>query len=493
MIIVGTYPEIDGSIEYGSPLQRLRRAVDELLSPEVILHLLPPYPASGDGGFAADDWFSVQADLGTWHELTDWASSRKLILDGIYNHVGFAHPWAVEFFASPREDGPFYAYRHFEPPSSNLSPRGGSVFRRHKIGEDFWYIWQTFSNVSFDVRLSDPIVYAEICRHLDFLADSGIYGVRLDGCAYYGHDLDVDQFHSPAGRELARLLAREATNRGLFVVAQLDADPLGASYFPKKEGWFVPVIDYAYSAVLVRAILSESASAMEIHVQRTLHLPCDVIRPPRTHDGILLMSDLLSNNEYLDLKRICSQWNLPVRIVEGESYEINSSLPFICSLGVDEQQTWQRILLILVLTGFLPGIPYFYLPFALCDIPETRSTEFDSDPRSLNRTRLHMKYINEFLGSQKNHELRAVFSLIKKIRSSYPSDNFNTAVLPSDDRDSVFLMTRDSGNCLFACNFSTTHSASLQLPKKMKLLWGSYASSQILDPLGFGIWILDSL
>ena len=488
MIIVGTYPDLDGPTESGSMLQQLRQAVDKLLPSDVIVHLLPPYPASGDGGFAANDWFSTRPALGCWHDLVEWAATRKLILDGIYNHVGFGHPWITEFFAAPREDGPIYAYRLSSPPSAQLSPRGGSVFRKYTIEGDDWYVWQTFSNVSFDIRLSLHHVQAEIRRHLSLLATSGIYGVRLDGCAYYGHDLSVEQFHNPSARLLAHSLAQEAQNHGLFVLAQLDIDPSGASYFPKAEGWSVPAVDYAYSAVLVLALLSESASAMEIHVRRTLGLPCNFIRPPRTHDGILLQSDMLTSRELADLAKLCDHWKLPVRMVDGERYEINSSLPFICSLGVDKPTTWQRILLVVALTGFLPGIPYFYLPFILCDIPESRGLTLGADPRSLNRTRLIGAYVKEFSQLKRSEELHALLCAINSTRALYSDKEFKAHVFSSDVPDSVFAVTRGADCCLFACNLSSSRIAKVQLPKKMRLEWGSRATSHTLGPLGFGVW-----
>ena len=490
MIIVGTYPELSSSDAQVSPLQRLRRALDGIIPPEVVLHLLPPYPSSGDGGFAPDDWFSVRADLGSWGDLIDWASSRKLILDGVYNHVGERHPFATSFFASPSEDGPICAYRTSEPPSSQTSPRGGSVFRKYTIAGNVWHVWQTFSKESLDIRLPHPEVRGEVARHLDFLTESGIYGVRLDGCAYFGHDLDVEQFHNPAGRSMGQRLAREAQTRGLFAIAQLDADPAGASYFLKAEGWTVPVVDYAYSAVLVRALLCESASAMAIHVHRTCRLPCEVIRPSRTHDGILLQSDLLTKSELNDLAGLCELWGLPVRSANGESYEISSSLPFICSLGVGEALTWQRILLIVILTGFLSGTPYFYLPFLLCDIPERR-VSFGSDPRALNRALLQASQVEAFAGSLRSKQLRDVFRVIDEIHALYSDDDISASVPLSEPRDSVLVLTRDSGRCVFACNFSVAECATVELSEAAQFAWGMGVSDRILDPLGFGIWRLD--
>ena len=493
VIIVGTYPDLIGPAKTGSRLLQLRRSLDRLLPSGIIVHLLPPYPTSGDNGFAADDWFSTREELGCWRDLIEWASSRKLILDGIYNHVGSGHPWVTEFFASPKERGPIYAYRRSRPPSRQTSPRGGSVFRKYTIRGNAWYVWQTFSKSSFDIRLSLPKVQAEIGRHLNFLVDSGIYGVRLDGCAYYGHDLGIEQFHNPSAKKLVRSLARIAQKRGLFALAQLDIDPAGASYFPTKQGWSVPAVDYAYSAVLAISLLSESAAVMKKHVRRTLRVPCNYIRPPRTHDGILLLSDNLTLRERKSLVRLCRHWKLPVRTVDGESYEVNSSLPFVCSLGVSKRGAWDRILLVIVLTAFLPGIPYFYLPFILNDVPEASNLKLDNDPRSLNRARVLAGHIKHFWRSKKSRQLNSLLVAMDAIREAHPDSEFKISSFSSNRPKSVLVVTRDADRCVFACNFSATKTAAIQLPKATVLKCGNYASGGgTLGPLGFGVWVLGS-
>jgi hypothetical protein len=318
---------------------------------------------------------------------------------------------------------------------------------------------------------------------------SGIYGVRLDGCAYYGHDTNVEQFHNPAGVQLTRAIARSAIEHGLYVVAQLDADPVGASYFPTAEGWSTPVVDYAYSAVLVRALLTESAHAMALHLRRTSALPCAVLRPPRTHDGILLQSDLLSDDEREDLARISDQWNLPVRVANGERYEINSSLPFICSLGVDDDMAWRRALLVVALTGIIPGIPYFYAPFLLFDVPERRGTT-DSDPRGLNRGRLSVEHIAKFRNSARFTQMRALLHALQVDRAS-AARSVDSPITVDVLADSVLTITAEQGTSVFACNFSTVKPAAVDFGRDLHLLWGSGATPSSLAPVGFGVWRVD--
>jgi glycosidase len=484
VIIVGAYPDLIEAADGGGTLDCLRRALEAILPLDVVVHILPPYPASGDYGFAPDDWYSVRSELGDWSDIVHWASKRKLILDGIYNHVGRQHPFVLDFFSNPTEDGALYTYLRNTPPSEQLSPRGGSVFRSYELGNRIWQVWQTFSKTSFDIRMSHPRVRDEIGRHHAFLAQSGIFGVRLDGCAYYGHDLNVEQFHNPNGKVATQGLARAAQDAGLFVLAQLDSDPEGASYFLRDEGWSVPVVDYSYSAVLVRALLTESAPALALHIQRTAALPCRVIRPPRTHDGILLQSDLLTQEELDDLEALAGRWNLPVRSANGESYELNSSMPYICSLGVDDDDAWRRIIQVVMLTGFLSGTPYFYLPFIIGDVPERRKATPGDDPRSLNRTHLELAQLTRFSQGPRCLQLVSALRVIGLVQQNFSEDAIDAA----EATNSVLTVSRSHGRCIFVCNLSTTETAKLRLPRSATLIHSNNLDDATLGPLGFGVW-----
>ncbi len=493
MIILGSYPELKGANCDSSVLKQLKELTDSFVPSSVVIHILPPYPTSGDGGFAPNDWFSVRSELGTWEDLVTWAKERRIILDGIYNHVGINHNVVKEFFENPSEESPLYACRGKDLPSPQLSPRGGTVYHQYQIKNETWQLWQTFSKDSVDIRISHPRIYNEINKHMSFLQNSGIYGIRLDGCAYYGHDVNFEQFHNPDSKKLSHILTELAAKHQLFVLAQLDADPIGASYFHNKEGWSTPVVDYAYSAVLTRAILSESADPVSMHVERTKNLPCSVIRPPRTHDGILLQSDLLTKAELAHISELTRDWQLPVRSANGEDYEINSSLPFICSLGVNDHDAWQRVLLIVALTVFIPGIPYFYLPFIVGDKPEDRVSSDGDDPRTLNRTRINKNDLERFISSEKSSQLKSILEFSEVVNRMFSINEATQSKSPVDViADRSKLVIKLDGCYLFMCNFSSSVTCDTGNTSNYNLAISFRHNVNTIEPLGFGVWLANN-
>lgn len=487
MIIIGAYPEILSSAGAPLPLRSAKPLYEKTVPTDAYLHLLPPYPSAGDEGFAPNDWFTIRNELGPLEDIRHLAASRKLILDGIYNHVGTDHHFVRDFFGNPKANSPLYAFREQEVTTDQLSPRGGSVFRDYETEHGTFKVWQTFSPVSFDINISNQEVFVEILRHLDFLSQNGCSGVRLDGCAYYGHEIGAEQFHHPKGIKLTQTLAREAIKRGLFVIAQLDSDPEGSAYFLRANGWNVPVVDYAFTAVLVRAILGENADALALHFNRSSMPLANLLRPPRTHDGILLQSDTLLESELVDIYDISKRWSLATRITNGEIYELNSSLPFICSLGVTRQQFLSRILQVIAITGFFPGIPYFYLPFITGHIPERSECDrTESDPRALNRTRLNETFLNNFCASKQFRRLTKLLDIIQKIKEEPGEEQINCTVFPCKSGNSRILFSYPEEKYKLYCNLSTTSQWSTPIDHKDQIVFKSSSiNPNIVEACGF--------
>jgi sucrose phosphorylase len=487
VIVIGAYPDSVGSLHGLSKIASLADFVRELVPKSAGLHVLPFYPSSGDAGFAPDDWFQVRGDLGDWADIERLCAERPVIIDGVYNHVGVRHRIARQFFDSPSVDGVLHAFPANASVTGPSSPRGMPVLRRHRLAGGEWDVWQTFSAASVDIRLDHPFVVDEIRRHLEFLAAKGTWAVRLDGCAYYGKAPGEEQFHHPDGRHHARTIAKAAIALGLRVVAQLDCDPQGAAYFTYADGYHVPAVDYAYSAMLVEALVSQNPRALMDHLRRTWNLPCDVIRPPRTHDGILLQSDMLPESSFESLVGQAQSNDLPLRVSNGEYYEINSSFPYICALGGSADDMWARLRMVVALTAVLPGWPYFYLPMLVGDIPEQRF-QGDQDPRSLNRLPIATE---GGMQMQRSPEVQRVRSLL-----SYLCDLHSAAAADHGHAEQSVDVLSDNGLCVkwpgarieMLCNFSSQRSIPVSPYFQVSPVYSERVSPVAIDPLGFGFW-----
>ena len=96
-IAVITYA--DSITEAGkAPMHTLGEMLDDLTGDVVtVVHVLPFYPASSDGGFAVTDHRAVDPRLGSWEDIAALSDTYTVMADLVVNHVSADHPWMDQF------------------------------------------------------------------------------------------------------------------------------------------------------------------------------------------------------------------------------------------------------------------------------------------------------------------------------------------------------------------------------------------------------------
>jgi sucrose phosphorylase len=487
MLVVGAFPQTFANDDQDSvPLRDLREGANAVLPSEAVLHLLPFTPSDGDWGFAAGHWYEVEPTLGEWADVKAIGRDRRTVVDGIYNHVGISHPIAQAFLKAPRSHlDSVYAYAGADPGFEARSPRGGSAIREWMINEERWFLWQTFNEFSIDLRLDSPSIRNEVVRHLRFLARAGIWGVRLDAAAYYAkptHPGD-SQIHTVESHRLAREVAALVQGEGLAAIAQLDCDEHGSQYFPSLD-YGVPIVDYSYAAHLALAMLRGDGRGLEAHLRETAALQTNLIRSPRTHDGVLLRSGLLSEVDRVELVCRAEAWGIPARSINGGPYELNCSLPYLLGYGLSDELRWRRICAAAAISAFVPGWCWLYLPMLLDHIPE-RAGVPTSDPRSLNRLPIPRSQWQAFEASGRRGSMRALLAILAGLNSGPHAAHL---ACPPEFNGSIIVVDRPTDAKRLVVNLGPEGQTAIKSLGHGRLLYPAGASEDWLEPFGFGIW-----
>lgn len=492
MIVVGTYPDgLTGGEPAGHAISRLTALLDLMLPPRLAIHLLPFYPNSGDGGFAIDDYFSVLPHLGTWQDVQALASSRRLVVDGGYNHVGIGHRWVKQFMSSPQTVAHLlHAYRTEDPSAGPVSPRGQPVLQRYEVAGEVWHIWQTFSRAAVDVRLNDREVQDEIDKHLQVLSNHGVWGVRLDAVAYYAKSLGSRIRHNPGVFQLADHIARRVEGHRMQVFAQIDCDADGCRYFEHPTQHHYVVNDFSYTAYLALAILSHDVKPLAKHLVKTSCVKHICLRTPRTHDGILLRSGLIEPWVSSWLTDTLAGHGVRVRMSSGHPYELNCSAPFLYALSSESRHLlpdW--IELAVAVTGMTSGWSYFYLPFLLGYAPEDDTVaDVGDDPRTLNRKPVPKSLLQDYLMSHRRMRLRELLATLASIHSETELQQQSAPAHVSVEGDHLLSLIRPGGRYRLLANFSDQRSVPLPSSVHGDLIQSNKYARGALMPAGYGIW-----
>lgn len=483
MIVLGAYPDAVPATSGSKPLTALERFLARL-DGRLALHLLPFYPSDGDGGFAPSSLAEVQPQLGDWHDIRRLAQQRRLIVDGIYNHVGFSHPLARAFFADPLGDHVLFAFRPGEVADAPNSPRGGAPLRLHTVLGQRWLLWQTFSAVAADIQIEHPQVLAMIDEHLNLIADCGCWGVRLDAPAYFAKVPGEQHRHHPQAYRLTRRLADLALAKGLMVTAQLDCDEHGLGYLPREDGYEAPIVDYAFSAQLALALLTEDVTHLAAHLRATWNLSSPLLRAPRTHDGILLRSKLLSETARARLVTAARDVGLAPRMIDGRDYEFNCSLPELYAKAVGPQQMYARLELAVLISVLAPGWAYLYLPMLLGELPSPLHAD---DPRALNRQPVGADSLANFAVGRSGASMRQLLTVLVEIDERLEEPEPGSAEAVQILAPSVLAVER-AGPVRAVLNLSASAGFDLRYQPSGAVLVARRLRGAGLGPLGFVVW-----
>ncbi len=144
-----------------------------------------------DGGYDVADYRSIAPEFGTMEDFDEMiagihARGMRFMMDFVGNHTSDEHAWFQEALKS--KDSPYHSYYTFRPgrdgkePSNWASIFGGSAWEY--VPELDEYYLHLFAKKQPDLNWEDPAVVQEVFDILNFWADKGVDGYRLDAINY---------------------------------------------------------------------------------------------------------------------------------------------------------------------------------------------------------------------------------------------------------------------------------------------------------------------
>ena len=189
------------------PLQTLRSFLGRHLAAEFsMIHLLPVFPWSSDGGFSVTDFRAVDPQLGSWEDIAALAGGFDVALDLVLNHCSRENLWFIDFIAGQE---PACDYFLDIDPAENLSlvtrPRSSPLLSGVRTHRGLRHVWTTFSNDQVDLNYANPDVLLEFVDILLYYVRRGARMVRLDAVAYLWKQIGTSCIHLPQTHAVVKL------------------------------------------------------------------------------------------------------------------------------------------------------------------------------------------------------------------------------------------------------------------------------------------------
>ena len=185
------------------PLTILNEFLNNFIKNSInIVHILPYYPSSSDGGFAVTDFFKVDSKYGNWSDLKKISKSYKIMSDVVLNHASSQSIWFKNFLKGKGKGKDYFLYYDKDINTKNVTrARSHKLIQKFDTNKGKKYVWCTFSKDQVDFDFKNPDVLIVFIKLILFLQNKGINFFRFDAVAFIWKRLDtscinLDQTHA---------------------------------------------------------------------------------------------------------------------------------------------------------------------------------------------------------------------------------------------------------------------------------------------------------
>jgi sucrose phosphorylase len=379
------------------------------------VHILPPYPSSGDRGFAPISYSLIDPAFGSWSDIQAIGSSVGVVLDLMVNHISRRSEYFQDFLAkgesSPYADmfiQPEKLWPDGEPVQTELDQvflRRRSPFSTYPIadGTNTVTVWTTFGQTEpseqIDLDINSPVTREVLKGLLRNYQHNSVSSLRLDAVGYVVKKRGTSCFFvEPEIFEFMAWIRDVAAQSGMSILPEVHA-PLEIQRKLAANGYWT--YDFATPFLVLGALVNHEVS----HLVDYLRIrPSNMVTMLDCHDGIPVYPDVfgLASEDHIqrtidysaahgaNFSRLLSSRE-PGSIIDV--HQINCT--YLSALGGNEN----AFLAARAIQLFLPGIPQIYYVGLLAGTNCYRSLQEQQDGRAVNRKNYSLPETAEALGS----------------------------------------------------------------------------------------------
>jgi sucrose 6(F)-phosphate phosphorylase len=471
-----TYPD-----SLGGDLPALIRLLDGPLAGLFRgVHVLPPFPSSGDRGFAPITYDEIDSRFGGWDDIRELARRYDVVLDVMINHISRRSAAFREFEEWGRSASTADLFLTLdkvwpagEPPDGDVArlkvrKPGGPIttITIERTGE-IERIWTTFGAADWseqiDLDVRSAATRALITGWLRSFAGHGVRIVRLDAVGYVTKRAGTSGFMvEPEIWTFLDWIASVADGFGLTLLPEVH-DRFATHERLAAHGFWT--YDFVLPGLVLHALTTGEASRLAAHLDRS---PERVFTTLDCHDGIPVRPDLdeiLEPAEMLALthhvQRRGGNVSRLLGATPGEVDVHQLNITYWSALDADPE----RYLAARAIQLFARGVPQVYYVGLLAGANDLAAVAATNDGRAINR---HDYDAAETGAALERPVVRRLLELIR-LRNTHPA--FDGTLSVETDGSSTIRLAWSAGDSACALDVdlasgrATVHDGARAAPR----------------------------
>jgi sucrose 6(F)-phosphate phosphorylase len=412
------------------------------------VHVLPPFPSSGDRGFAPLGYSEIDSRFGTWDDIAALGDVGPVMLDLMVNHVSRRSSCFKDFLEKGRAS-PYASYfidvaklwPDGEPDPADLA----AIFLRRKLPYSDYElatgekarVWTTFGHEDpseqIDLDFRSPEVLRMTIDTIASLRSRGVRALRLDAVGYIVKRLGTSCFLvEPEIWEIMGAIREAAEKLGVDLLPEVHA-PLEVQRKLSERGFWG--YDFALPFLVLEALLNGKPDALLSYLRD---------RPERLftmldcHDGIPVKPDLDGLVDEASARRVvdlCLDRGANLSRIGPKSFQSAAGFDvhqIRCALFSALDRDEDAHVAARAIQLFVPGIPQVYYVGLLAGANDDEAARVAGDGRAVNR---HDYSMGEIEAAAERPVVRRLARLLR-LRNECPAF------------DGIFAARRTSGSGL---------------------------------------------
>jgi sucrose phosphorylase len=430
------------------------------------IHILPPFPSSGDRGFAPLTYYEIERSFGDWADMAALGEKYRLLVDMMVNHVSRASVPFQDFLQNGRASQYSDYFLTLDKIWSDGKPRQSDidkVYLRRPLPYSAYRladgteerVWTTFGGTDpsdplgpseqIDLDVSSPKVQQWFTDVFTFFAKNSISLVRLDAVGYVIKKMGTSCFLvEPEFSKFLEWIKAAACKAGIELLYEVHAETAIQNKLAAQGAW---IYDFVLPYTVLH-ILQTRKSGLLYRMLRSR--PHNQFTTLDCHDGIPVKPDLDGWVDVEEARSVCAACEARgakfTRVVSEKhkgpgGFDVHQICgTYYSLLGNDDAYIAAR-----AIQFFVPGIPQVYYVGFLAGTNDEARRALEGEDRGLNR---HNFTVEEIAAASEKIVVQRLLRLIH-LRNTHSAFNGEFSTGPVSGNDQVSLSWhKDDAYCV---------------------------------------------
>ena len=460
-----TYPD-----SLGGNLKTLNKVLIKYFSDifEGGIHILPPFPSSGDRGFAPLTYLEIEPSFGSWDDIRAIGENFDILFDLMVNHISKQSTYFQDFLKNGRDSefaDLFITLDKIWPDGRPVQKDVDKIFLRRtepystfQVGKNAEQIqvWTTFGKQVPSEQI-DLDINLELTKKLltDFMINfskQNIKIVRLDAVGYVIKKLGTSCFFvEPEIHQFLDWITDLANSLNIELLPEVHSHYSIQYKLSEKGHW---IYDFILPYYILETLINHSGKKLREYLK---------VRPKKQftmldcHDGIPIkpdLDDLVSTADARKIVDVCIKRGSNLSLIFSDKHKSEDGFDvhqIRCSFYSALDCNDDAYIAARAIQFFAPGIPQVYYVGMLAGENDTENVLRTGEGREINR---HNYTVDEIDQAVKKPVVQRLMKLIR-FRNQYPA--FNGTFNVSESQDDMIMLSweKDNSCCILKVNLNT--------------------------------------